>query len=74
MSSYRGTLEGMKPNHADTTHLKRIDGAPPDEYKKGRHGLMFRWSDTCDEWMRTTVSENKLITLSDYKRLIEGWS
>lgn len=52
--------EGNQARRVGATHYLDIDGSPSAEFKKGAHGLMFKWSDDSNEWVRTTVKEKTL--------------
>jgi len=60
------------PAQPDATHIRRYlnDLSPPEEFKKGIHGLMFRYSDDFG-WVRTTVEESRLTPIRIYRSIVE---
>lgn len=48
------------------THIRQYDGEPPECYKVGAHGLLYRWSDVYSEWVRSSVELRKLTRAEDY--------
>ena len=63
----------FNPKHAGTTHIKRYrDDSPPEEFRKGRHGLMFRYSNDSG-WVRTTIPEHRLLPIDGYRHIIARW-
>jgi hypothetical protein len=52
---------------ADTTHIKYFSHLdPPQEYKEGKNGLMFRLG--IDGWVRTQVPKDRMTRRTHEKR------
>ena len=66
----KGLEEWQSAEHVqrlnEATHIREVDGAPPEPYRIGSHGFMYRWSDVMGQWMRTSIERRRLTRAQDY--------
>jgi|TARA_R110001606_G_scaffold355621_1_gene506648 hypothetical protein len=72
MATYDPVKGEWCPKHPDATHIRKYlnDHSAPEEFKKGLHGLMFRYGDDFG-WVRTTVEESRLTPINIYRGALE---